>query len=59
MVHTLPHGQQVLSRFLHDFAGIHATGVPDADGDKAFDDEPLPAAAPQDKRPVISLVQAG
>ena len=49
----------LMDRGLHDFAGIHATGVPDEDGDKAFDDEPLPSASPQDKRPVISLVQAG
>jgi tRNA 2-thiocytidine biosynthesis protein TtcA len=33
---------------LHDFKGLTATGVPDADGDKAFDAEefPVPSALP-------------
>jgi len=33
---------------LHDFAGLKPTGVPDEDGDKAFDDEELetPAVIP-------------
>jgi tRNA 2-thiocytidine biosynthesis protein TtcA len=29
---------------LHDFKHLKATGVPDADGDLAFDEEELPAA---------------
>ena len=31
---------------LHDFAGLKPTGVPDEDGDKAFDEEDLSAPAP-------------
>jgi tRNA 2-thiocytidine biosynthesis protein TtcA len=27
---------------LHDFRNLKATGVPDADGDTAFDEAPLP-----------------
>ncbi len=32
----------LLDRKLHPFQTLRATGVADADGDKAFDDEPLP-----------------
>ncbi len=38
----------------HDFKGIHATGVPDADGDKAFDSEEFRQASPSG-RPVFDL----
>ncbi len=47
----------LMDRDLHDFAGLKATGVPDEDGDKAFDDEPLPTAPSRPERQVISLVQ--
>jgi tRNA 2-thiocytidine biosynthesis protein TtcA len=47
----------LMDRGLHDFAGLKATGVPDEDGDKAFDDEPLPTAPGLPERQVISLVQ--
>ncbi|WP_342129607.1 tRNA 2-thiocytidine(32) synthetase TtcA [Hydrogenophaga sp. OTU3427] len=47
----------LMDRGLHDFAGLHATGVPDEDGDKAFDDEPLPSAPGLPERAVIPLVQ--
>jgi tRNA 2-thiocytidine biosynthesis protein TtcA len=33
----------LLDRALHDFAGVRATGVPDAEGDRAFDAEDPPA----------------
>ena len=37
----------LMDRALHDFEGIRATGVPDAQGDKAFDEESFaPPAAP-------------
>lgn len=36
----------LMDRGLHPFATLKPTGVPDADGDKAFDPEPLPPAAP-------------
>jgi tRNA 2-thiocytidine biosynthesis protein TtcA len=32
----------LMDRALHPFQTLRATGVPDEDGDKAFDDEPLP-----------------
>ena len=35
----------LLDGTLHDFKGLKATGVPDADGDLAFDPPPLPTAA--------------
>lgn len=35
----------LLDGTLHDFKGLKATGVPDADGDLAFDPPPLPPAA--------------
>ena len=47
----------LMDRGLHDFAGLKATGVPDEDGDKAFDDEPLPTAPSLPEKQVISLVQ--
>ena len=47
----------LMDRGLHDFASLKATGVPDEDGDKAFDDEPLPTAPGLPERQVISLVQ--
>jgi tRNA 2-thiocytidine biosynthesis protein TtcA len=38
----------LLDRKLHPFQTLRATGLADADGDKAFDDEPLPEPiAPQ------------
>lgn len=37
----------LMDRQLHPFTTLHATGVADDAGDKAFDDEPLPAPAPQ------------
>jgi tRNA 2-thiocytidine biosynthesis protein TtcA len=45
----------LMDRGLHDFAGLQATGVPDEDGDKAFDDEPLPTAPSLPERQVIAL----
>lgn len=42
----------LLDGTLHDFKGLKATGVPDAEGDLAFDPPPLPASAPQ----VMSIV---
>jgi tRNA 2-thiocytidine biosynthesis protein TtcA len=47
----------LMDRGLHDFASLKATGVPDEDGDKAFDDEPLPTAPSLPQQQVISLVQ--
>jgi tRNA 2-thiocytidine biosynthesis protein TtcA len=40
---------------LHDFKGLKATGVADADGDKAFDTEDFPAAAALPGLQVIKL----
>ncbi|WP_291014607.1 tRNA 2-thiocytidine(32) synthetase TtcA [Hydrogenophaga sp.] len=44
----------LMDRQLHPFTALRATGVADADGDKAFDDEPLPTPAqrqaPSDER---------
>jgi tRNA 2-thiocytidine biosynthesis protein TtcA len=37
----------LMDRDLHPFTSLRATGVADDDGDKAFDDEPLPSALPQ------------
>ena len=48
----------LMDRGLHDFAKVRATGLPDENGDKAFDDEPLPAAPDLPARQVISLAQA-
>jgi tRNA 2-thiocytidine biosynthesis protein TtcA len=31
---------------LHDFRNLRATGVPDADGDMAFDEEPCASTVP-------------
>lgn len=36
----------MMDRRLHDFAAVKATGVPDPDGDRAFDGEELPPSAP-------------
>ncbi|WP_291144048.1 tRNA 2-thiocytidine(32) synthetase TtcA [Hydrogenophaga sp.] len=36
----------LMDRSLFPFETLRATGVPDADGDKAFDDEPFTAATP-------------
>ncbi|MGR4869223.1 tRNA 2-thiocytidine(32) synthetase TtcA [Variovorax sp. LARHSF232] len=36
----------LLDGTLHDFKGLKATGVPDADGDLAFDPPPIPASLP-------------
>ena len=35
----------LMDRALHDFEHLRTTGVPDADGDKAFDEESFPAAS--------------
>ena len=40
---------------LHDFKGLTATGVPSADGDRAFDHEEFPAAAAVPALQVIQL----
>ncbi|MDT7927928.1 tRNA 2-thiocytidine(32) synthetase TtcA [Tepidimonas sp.] len=47
--HVVP--SHLMDRSLYDFAGVRASGRPQADGDIAFDDEPLPTegmAAPAD-----------
>ncbi|MBC7599357.1 MAG: tRNA 2-thiocytidine(32) synthetase TtcA, partial [Polaromonas sp.] len=38
----------------HDFKGIRSTGVPDADGDKAFDSDEFKELSPSG-RPVFDL----
>jgi tRNA 2-thiocytidine biosynthesis protein TtcA len=49
MMHVTP--SHMLDRNLYPFTTLQATGVPAADGDKAFDDEPCaPAAAPSETR---------
>ena len=42
--HAVP--SHLMDQRLYDFKGLQATGVPDAEGDLAFDDEDLPAAPP-------------
>lgn len=49
LAHVVP--SHLMDRGLHDFASIRATGVPDPQGDRAFDDEAL--CAP----PAPSMVQ--
>ena len=41
MQHVVP--SHLMDSALHDFKSIHATGVADEDGDKAFDPEPFQA----------------
>ncbi len=45
----------LMDRTRHDFKSIQVTGQADADGDKAFDEEPFPLAA----LPGIGVVQLG
>ncbi|MCW5632202.1 MAG: tRNA 2-thiocytidine(32) synthetase TtcA [Rubrivivax sp.] len=57
MAHLVP--SHLMDRNLHPFATLQASGVPDADGDIAFDDEPCVApgaAASRMSRPVQPLV---
>ena len=50
MLHALQHvvPSHLMDRSLYPFQTLRTTGVPDEDGDKAFDEEPLPAPAPAD-----------
>jgi tRNA 2-thiocytidine biosynthesis protein TtcA len=41
LTHAVP--SHLMDQRLYDFKGLQATGMPDADGDLAFDDEDLPA----------------
>ena len=43
LMHVVP--SHLMDQRLYDFQGLQATGLPDADGDKAFDAEDLPAPA--------------
>ena len=45
----------LMDRNLHDFANVRATGHPSAEGDTAFDHEPLPTAAVAKADKVIAL----
>ncbi len=45
----------LMDRQLHAFETLRATGVPDADGDKAFDEDPLPAVPHLPAVQVVSL----
>jgi tRNA 2-thiocytidine biosynthesis protein TtcA len=44
MTHVTP--SHLMDQRLYDFKGLRATGVPDAEGDKAFDSDDLPAHSP-------------
>ena len=48
MLHAMAHvtPSHLLDRKLYPFATLQTTGVPDADGDKAFDDEPCAVSTP-------------
>ncbi len=46
----------LMDRSLHDFAALRATGVPDPDGDIAFDEEPCESGAPDIATPGASTV---
>ena len=41
LTHIVP--SHLMDQRLYDFKGLQATGMPDADGDRVFDDEDLPA----------------
>jgi tRNA 2-thiocytidine biosynthesis protein TtcA len=46
----------LMDRGIHDFAGLRATGVPDPDGDIAFDEEPCAGSEADDGNPTASSV---
>ena len=48
MLHAMAHvtPSHLLDRRLYPFSTLQTTGVPDADGDKAFDDEPCAVSTP-------------
>ena len=45
----------LMDRSLHDFRNLKATGVPDADGDRAFDEEELPVPSTLPGLQVVQL----
>jgi tRNA 2-thiocytidine biosynthesis protein TtcA len=51
--HVVP--SHLLDRNLYPFAALQTTGVADASGDKAFDDEDEACGAPRAASPVIAL----
>jgi tRNA 2-thiocytidine biosynthesis protein TtcA len=44
LTHVVP--SHLMDQRLYDFKHLQASGTPDAEGDKAFDDEEMPAALP-------------
>jgi tRNA 2-thiocytidine biosynthesis protein TtcA len=53
MGHVVP--SHLADRNLYPFAGLQPSGVPDADGDKAFDEEPCAPSAPAAAGQAVNL----